>query len=248
MQTFYKNNKTHKEKLEKSINNKLFDLLIDLDGQLAQGYEHTDLNIMLKYYIMTKLIIDRQAISGITFTAIKQNVAIARTNDNNIYIDRIETITEYEPNKYCPQVSYKHKYDKGQNIIKRYEIDFEPLRLFAKNKRNITMKIDYPRFKILKIDRTNTDNYIHKNVSQFNNKLNIYLPPNVFEDSDSEDDKEQKMQSIKNPYTPYILTGDDKDKMQQLTQFIGKKSENHRDKDRQKHINKLLGTTPNGDL
>lgn len=258
MQTFYKNNKTHKLKLYKSIDNKLFDLLVDLDAQMAQGYENNDLNIILKYYIISKLLVDKNLSGEITYEAIKQNITLTRTNTNQIYVDQIQPIYEYEPGKYCPKIKYKNKYEPKEKIIKKYEFDFEPLINYIQTTKRIIITNTLPKkFINIKPDITNRDNYINPNVSQFNNKLHIYLPLNDIDDSDPESDNEQQLNQIHDPYinkleekqidiqSKHILQAKDKNEIQQLTKFIGKRTENHRDKDRDKYLNKLLPETHN---
>jgi hypothetical protein len=94
------NNQRHNEKLSRSIDNKLFDLLIDLDQQNL-NYKNSDINIAIKYLIIQKIFIDRQCIDILTENIDKTtnfSIEFGKADNNEIKITHLDKTVNIDKN------------------------------------------------------------------------------------------------------------------------------------------------------
>lgn len=129
MSVQHKNLQKHYSKLRKSIDNKLFDLLIDLDDENSSDYPFKDINIILKYYIINKILYNKRCIEllKISDKNVHQELTIGKSNDNLIYITSILSKNRNEPELLKNSfILCNNNYD-DKNIIKRYSCDLKPL-------------------------------------------------------------------------------------------------------------------------
>lgn len=169
MQTQISNTKRHIIKLQKSIDNKLFDLLVDLDDQLVNGYERTEINIMLKANIIRKILVDTNIIHHVNCgnTTTIQEIIIMKSKDNSIYIESVINYDkQIQDNKTTvTQIPlYKNPKLKELAIVKKYKIDMIPIYKYLKTKTssvNLNTQINYSQ-----------NNFVEENkVKKFNDLL-----------------------------------------------------------------------------
>lgn len=208
----------HIQKLLKSIDNKLFDLLVDLEDQNNHGYDRTNVNYNLRDAILDKIIadkniqkeIDNKKYSNIVINLVKTQtnmIAISTLNRfNNITLkpDNI-TYTKDIYNFKCisiemdPIIRSRVKRYNKLSIVKQQDVEINHLFARYGNKRFCSNK------KPININ----NNQINKNDNNNNNKIFIdinEIPNNneniendVMNDSSDEDIKEKLMKK-ENPY------------------------------------------------
>lgn len=155
----------HIERLNKKIDSKLFDLLVDIDDQQQMGYKEPKYNYNLKKAILDKILFDKNIklnsytegvykySNGIRFNYTKYELILGKHKDNSIIPLGANTVLNGTPKKY--------EYGEEIDIVKKYLID---LSVFYK-------QLD-KSFKT-KISHVNTIN-LNKNFAQFNNKISNY--------------------------------------------------------------------------
>lgn len=274
MKTLAHNTAKHISKLTRSIDNKLFDLLIDLDDQLAHGYEQQHANLLLKYFIMHKILLDNQMLENTVVNdhVIQQNITLDKMKDNYI---KVQTILNFEQAEPGDAIKHKTMYhDKtliaSDNVAKKYEIDMVPLyRFFYSNKIFKLINVRN-KFKNLQVVSTGKLNFINYKPKNFKDSLKYFCPI----DENSSDDDEityKEMKKIRSEYTkvPFIMTNPKNEiheekhqqqnskfgnldwkipiktkqsetpkgdlKQMEIIPFIGVRSINHKDKDRDKY-------------
>lgn len=283
MQVLINNTNKHINKVKKSIQNKLFDLLIDLDDELAHGYTDLDVNLMLKANIIRKILVDAKLMSKIvkSNTTTVQDITFLKMRDNTIQVQSIVNYDKVMANniKSINQLTLYSNPKSQQYIkeaVKKYQINMIPMYEYMNQQKKNVNKIIEPRvvkFKDLAITANRFKITIPKMAQKPNNFKDSLKQ--VFEEDDKKenntiqividpddwDSEEEELKDIKQEYTqyPFLLENssdeeeqdkklnkqkqmEKKEKLQNFvknTQYIGKRSINHKDNDREKYINNL---------
>jgi len=247
MQTLHHNTVKHITKLTKSISNKLFDLLIDLDDQMAHGYENTSLNIMLKYMILQKILYDSNIPHKFKVPTMdddeltSREILFNKMSDNSVFINMITDTTKLQPK---PKTIFNQPIPLTSTfqVAKKYKINIIPTYahfsdyIYAKVKKLIkakpkVMNITHTYFDIKPTKRTpySKINYDEIKDVNFKNIQPEYL--------------KQPFIISKNEFDGTVIKIDESEeqlkKKQQLTKFLGTRSISHRDEDREKYLQKL---------
>jgi hypothetical protein len=233
------NTNKHINKVRKSIQNKLFDLLVDLDDELAHGYDNMELNVMLKANIIKKILVDLKLMSKIVVsnTTTVQDITFLKMRDNTIEVQNIinydKAISGNVKNINQLQLYKNPNPSVIKESVKKYQINMVPLYNYMKqqkSKNNINkvmiqpkmlvfkdLQITANRFKILKSENLNKIN-IKQSINDIFNEEDenkpIQIVINDLDKSDSESNDE--LEEIKQQYTqsPFILSDTEEDEIQ----------------------------------
>jgi hypothetical protein len=282
MQVLINNTNKHISKVKKSIQNKLFDLLIDLDDELAHGYTDLDVNLMLKANIIRKILVDAKLMPKIvkSNTTTVQDITFLKMRDNTIQVQSIVNYDKVMVNniKSINQLTLYTNPNSQQCIkeaVKKYQINMIPMYNYMNQQKKNCNKIIEPkivkfkdlaitanRFKISVPKLAEKPKNFNESLKQIfkedekeNNTIQIVIDPDDFE-SEEEDLKEIKQEYTQYPFLLENSSDDEYDdeklnkqkqsekkeklnKFVQNTQYIGKRSINHKDNDREKYINNL---------
>lgn len=245
MKQLYNNTKKHVQKLQRSIQNKMFDLLIDLDDELAHGYEQQQANLLIKFTILNKIMVDNNLTEFGKYTplTVEMPLTIAKMKDNTIEIqnmERFDKSSDKQGSKIVQTTLFRNDKVVGSPLVtKKYSLNLIPLFEFIKSHKFVRFYYENKKFKHLQKSKLMEIEYLHKPQFPFKNSLKQYFP---FDDDDISDDTDFK--NIKQEYikTPFIITNNKKDnkqhneqQIQTITPFLGQRSINHKDKDREKY-------------
>lgn len=245
MKQLYNNTKKHVQKLQRSIQNKMFDLLIDLDDELAHGYEQQQANLLIKFTILNKIMVDNGLTKFGNYTplTVEMPLTIAKMKDNTIEIQdmqRYDKSSDKEGSKIKQTTLFRNDKIVGSPlVIKKYSLNLIPLFQFVKSHKFVKFYYENKKFKHLQKSKLMELEYLHKPEFPFKNSLKQYCP---FDEEELSDDMEFK--NIKQEYikTPFIITNNNKNnnqhseqQIQTITPFLGQRTVNHKDKDREKY-------------
>jgi hypothetical protein len=169
----------HIYKLQRSIDNKLFDLLVDIEDQIATGnYEHWKINHELRQVIMRKILLDK----GIKITPNKLGVYGYSHNTKIQYKEYQLTLGKGADNLIYPMyalITYNDKcitkrFDYNSNDIKK-KIQYNLVNVFKNQKKDfecihnniVELNNKYYRYNNIKFVYPNSD------INIYNNKLNL---------------------------------------------------------------------------
>jgi len=165
-----KNLENHNKNRTKSIQNKLFDLLVDLDDENAHGYDHNELNLLIKYYIVNKILLDKQCIQiGDSRDAIKIDLTFGKNEDNRIIITGVDKKYIKNGVTICKNISdFGIKDNVKTKINKCYSFNYLSLIKFIQqnHKLNITIVKN-------KDDSVNLNHY--NNINKYNSFKNLSI-------------------------------------------------------------------------
>lgn len=246
MKQLYNNTKKHVQKLQRSIQNKMFDLLIDLDDELAHGYEQQQANLLIKFTILNKIMVDNGLTKFGKYTplSVEMPLTLVKMKDTTLEVQDMQ-LYEKTSNKEGAKIKQTTLFrnDKivgSPLVVKKYSLNLIPLFKFVDSHKFVKFYYENKKFKNLQRTKPSEVEIIHQPKFSFKNSLKNYCP---FGDDSFSDDTEYK--NIKQEYikTPFILTKNSKDKkkgteqeIQTITPYLGQRSVNHKDKDRNKYI------------
>lgn len=245
MKQLYNNTKKHVQKLQRSIQNKMFDLLIDLDDELAHGYEQQQANLLIKFTILNKIMVDNGLTKFGKYTplTVEMPLTLAKMKDNTLEIQdmqRFDKVSNKEESKIVQTTLFRNDKIVGSPlVIKKYSLNLIPLFKFVDSHKFVKFYYENKKFKHLQKSKLMEVEYLHKPQFSFKNSLKNYCPFDEDSFSDDTEFKDIKQEYIK---TPFIITNKNKNnkqhneqQVQTITPYLGQRSINHKDKDRDKY-------------
>jgi hypothetical protein len=223
----------------------MFDLLIDLDDELAHGYEQQQANLLIKFTILNKIMVDNGLTKFGKYTplTVEMPLTLAKMKDNTLEIqnmERFDKSSDKEGSRIIQTTLFRNDKIIGSPlVVKKYSLNLIPLFKFVDSNKFVKFYYENKKFKHLQKSKLMEIEYLHKPQFSFKNSLKNYCP---FDDDSFSDDAEFK--NIKQEYikTPFILTNKNKNnkfhseqQIQTITPFLGQRTINHKDKDRDKY-------------
>lgn len=199
----------HIYKLQRSIDNKLFDLLVDIEDQIATGnYEHWKINHELRQIIMKKILLDK----GIKITPNKLGVYGYSHNVKIQYKEYQLTLGKGADNLIYPMyalITYNDKcitkqFDYNSNDIKK-KIQYNLVNVFKNQKKDfecihnnvVELNDKYYRYNNIKFIYPNNDHNIY-NKNLFSSVRNTNLSNNILHDNNEDELQNQIHQNLQN--------------------------------------------------
>lgn len=236
MEIYSENSKRHSQKLYRSIQNKLFDLLIDLDEENNYTYNHKELNLVLKYYILHKIFLDLHGepiIINEMNNVKKLDFTLGKSDNNEIKILEVDKLVVNNNNYEIRKLKdYNIRGNNFNKINKKYKLNYYALYQHIKSNKNIV------NIKISNSSNNNNNNLNDKNnINKFKNLIIsncININSKYFKEFDAHN-VNNNIIKINNPYFNINEIPNDID-----NNLIGDKTINHRDKTRDKYNNKYI--------
>lgn len=255
----------HNMKLNRKIDLALFNLLIDLDDQNSNEYNNQPINIILKYFITKKLLFDRRYMTSNEKEKFQSSyITFGKTKDNQIKIIELINTDFKNVNHFKSEYIISNNEYNAKDIIKAYKLNFIPLEKYFVNTIDNNFKILNKYNSFNSLYKVNVENILFKNknnnLANNNNNINI----NNFDDYIYNNSHQNKLNNIHNVNNNDIINDDDspfnsleKDNYKFNIDFVdiknnysnkenpyknlsGKRSKNHKDKDREKMYSEFL--------